>query len=254
MREGIKTSFLFLPEKEDPDSLIRKIGKSRFLNRAKNATPLSDFFFQKITDGKNIQSAEDSAEIARIAQENLQKMPNGIYKQLLLKKLSELLKIETSYSSKFDYLLKANPRKDRLAITQKPKDPRLLAISLLLNAPHLAHLVDCKENFEGEPEAYCTLLLELINLAKSQHNLTVGAILEYYRDSTHFELLNNLLSWEPLLTEEDLKNEFLGVIQLIKKSNAEKAIQDLLQKATNFGLTDEDKIKLQKLIAIAKQQ
>ncbi|HET7844854.1 MAG TPA: DNA primase, partial [Xanthomonadales bacterium] len=45
MREGRQAFFLFLPEGEDPDTLVRAEGLDGFELRLKNATTLSEFFF-----------------------------------------------------------------------------------------------------------------------------------------------------------------------------------------------------------------
>ena len=45
MRDGFSAKFIFLPESEDPDSMIRKMGKEKFLDFLKTAIPLSDYFF-----------------------------------------------------------------------------------------------------------------------------------------------------------------------------------------------------------------
>jgi DNA primase len=45
MRDGRQAFFLFLPDGEDPDSLVRKEGQAGFEQRLKDATPLSEFFF-----------------------------------------------------------------------------------------------------------------------------------------------------------------------------------------------------------------
>lgn len=252
MREGMRVSFLFLPENEDPDSLIRKIGKKEFLELARNALPLSDFFFKKILATKDTQNMEDRAEIAKIAQESLQKMPNGIYKQLLLEKLSELIKIDITNTTQFDLSQKNHLKNTSTIAIIDHKNPVLMAITLLLFNPDLAQLIENKEKIEKSKAPHINLLIQLINLSKSQHNLTVGAILEYYRNSSDLDLLNKLLQWEPILSPNDLKNEFLDVLNLIEKYDIEQTIQQLLNKSATNSLTNEEKLQLQKLIAKTK--
>jgi DNA primase len=47
LEDGRQVRFLFLPEGEDPDTLVRKIGKDRFNDLIDHATPLADFFFRQ---------------------------------------------------------------------------------------------------------------------------------------------------------------------------------------------------------------
>jgi DNA primase len=45
LREGRQARFLFLPEGEDPDSLVRGAGVETFRELVEGAQPLSEFFF-----------------------------------------------------------------------------------------------------------------------------------------------------------------------------------------------------------------
>ena len=43
MRDGVSAKFLFLPDGEDPDTMVRKLGKEAFLQQVDSALPLSEF-------------------------------------------------------------------------------------------------------------------------------------------------------------------------------------------------------------------
>ena len=49
MREGRQALFMFLPDGEDPDSLVRSEGKETFLARAASATSLGTYLFEQLT-------------------------------------------------------------------------------------------------------------------------------------------------------------------------------------------------------------
>jgi DNA primase len=48
IRDGMIAKFLFLPDKEDPDTMVRKEGKEAFENRIVNSSTLSDFLFDNL--------------------------------------------------------------------------------------------------------------------------------------------------------------------------------------------------------------
>src|SRR5690606_25258249 len=48
MRDGRQAFFLFLPEGEDPDSIVRQEGAAGFDERLRQATPLSEFLFAEL--------------------------------------------------------------------------------------------------------------------------------------------------------------------------------------------------------------
>lgn len=50
MRDGRETRFMFLPDGEDPDSYIRKIGKETFELEIKKSQTFSEYLFKQLTD------------------------------------------------------------------------------------------------------------------------------------------------------------------------------------------------------------
>lgn len=91
MQDGRQVKFLFLPEGEDPDTLVRKIGEAAFNLLIEKATPLEQFFFQKLSEGLDIKTIEGRARLSNVAKPLIAKFPKGIYGQLMLDKLSETL-------------------------------------------------------------------------------------------------------------------------------------------------------------------
>ena len=51
MIDGRQARFLFLPEGEDPDSLVRREGPDAFQDRVTCASPLSEFLFEQAGRG-----------------------------------------------------------------------------------------------------------------------------------------------------------------------------------------------------------
>jgi DNA primase len=91
MQDGRQVKFLFLPEGEDPDTLVRKIGEAAFNLLIEKATPLEQFFFDKLSEGLDIRTIEGRARLSNVAKPLIAKFPKGIYGQLMLDKLSGTL-------------------------------------------------------------------------------------------------------------------------------------------------------------------
>tara|TARA_B110000858_G_scaffold171375_1_gene201802 strand:- start:2261 stop:4180 length:1920 start_codon:yes stop_codon:yes gene_type:complete len=100
MQDGRQVKFLFLPEGEDPDTLVRKIGEAEFNTLIEKATPLEQFFFDKLSEGLDIKTIEGRARLSNLAKPLIAKFPNGIYGQLMLDKLSETLGVASESLSK----------------------------------------------------------------------------------------------------------------------------------------------------------
>ena len=93
MRDGFSAKFIFLPESEDPDSMIRKMGKEKFLDFLKTAIPLSDYFFDHYSSEIDTSTMDGKARLGKVCAVPLSKIPKGIFRQLMLSELSKLTNI-----------------------------------------------------------------------------------------------------------------------------------------------------------------
>ncbi|MBL4572111.1 MAG: DNA primase [Gammaproteobacteria bacterium] len=110
MQDGRQVKFLFLPEGEDPDTLVRKIGETEFSMLIEKATPLEQFFFDKLSEGLDIKTIEGRARLSNVAKPLIAKFPKGIYGQLMLDKLSETLGVA---SESLDKLIDSHAKQPR---------------------------------------------------------------------------------------------------------------------------------------------
>jgi len=91
IRDGQQARFLFLPDGEDPDSLVRKEGYEGFMHRARQAQSLPDFLFQHLQSQADTSSLDGKARLASIARGWIDQVPEGVLHQLLLQQLSKLV-------------------------------------------------------------------------------------------------------------------------------------------------------------------
>lgn len=89
LRDGVQARFLFLPDGEDPDTLVRQEGQQAFEKRLSNATPLSDFMLQHLSDSLDLSTADGCARLSEKAKPLISKIADGVFKDLLLNQLSE---------------------------------------------------------------------------------------------------------------------------------------------------------------------
>lgn len=88
MTDGRTVKFLFLPDGEDPDTLVRQIGADKFEHMIELAVPLEDFLFDAAADGLNIRSLEGRARFSRRAAPLLDKLPKGVFRELMFDQLA----------------------------------------------------------------------------------------------------------------------------------------------------------------------
>ena len=90
MEDGKSIRFLFLPEGEDPDSLIQKEGQSAFEQRIITATPLSSYFFDSLTGDASLDSMDERARLASAALPAIRSMKPCLLQQMMLERVSEM--------------------------------------------------------------------------------------------------------------------------------------------------------------------
>lgn len=242
MRDGLSLSFMFLPQGEDPDSFVRKFGKEKFIEACNNALQLTDFFISELEKQVDINSINGKAKLAELARSYLFRMPNGVFKELLLERINKLVGTDITKSH-----TKQIPTELPLTKTSM-LTPMRLVIALLLQNPGLHEAIDLSElhaiNVPGSE-----MLAKLIELIKSSPSATTASLIEYFRNSKYFKLANQLAALEFLIPDHGLRQELIGAMQKLKQLACEQQIKILLAKAGERGLSQAEKKTLQGLIA-----
>lgn len=95
MEDGRQITFLFLAEGEDPDTLVRRVGKEEFELLIEQAKALEDFFFDKLSQDLDVSSIEGKARLSNLANPLIKLLPKGIYGRLMLDRLSKILGVSS---------------------------------------------------------------------------------------------------------------------------------------------------------------
>lgn len=97
MEDGRQARFLFLPEGEDPDSIVRNEGTDAFNQRIETALPLSKFLFDGLSEGIDLSSGEGRARLSALAVPQINKIPGQVLQQLMRQQLSTLSGLEQQF-------------------------------------------------------------------------------------------------------------------------------------------------------------
>jgi DNA primase len=254
IRDGLEASFLFLPEGEDPDSLVRKEGKTAFEQRLDQATPLSEFLFKALTQEINIETMEGKAKLENKAKPLLGKIPESIFKDLMYQRLSELVGIsveklsgesnqqETASTS----VQPAPPRSTRKIKQNATRD----AIALLLHHPELALVCAVPDTFRDTSLQGFALLHQLHETILNNPGLSSSALLERWRGTNEFEILQKLLQRDVQGTDDKQAQEAVykdAVQQLLNKYKDER-YEVLDAKLRESGLSDTEMQEYKELL------
>src|SRR5690554_2658553 len=91
LEDGLQARFLFLPDGEDPDSLVRKEGKPAFEQRLNNAVHLPEFLFSFVKEQVDFDTLDGKARFDQLAAPLINRLPKGMLRNLMRKQLAEEL-------------------------------------------------------------------------------------------------------------------------------------------------------------------
>ena len=245
MKDGREARFLFLPEGEDPDSLVRKEGTDAFEQRIDDAVPISGFLFDRLTGEVDMTSAAGRAQLAETAKGLLQRIPAGIFRQLLAKRLDELVGVHVV---EVDSGRPMRPVRRRLNRNRYPgtMPPVRRAIALLVANPQFACSRPLPRGWDRLPQPGIPLLKELLELLQTQPNLTTAAILERWREREEGRHLGRLTTMLLPMSPESLEREFHDTLETLARQARDAEWEHLMARAGE-GLTEADKERLREL-------
>ena len=260
MESGRQVSFLFLPEGEDPDSMVRKEGTEKFADRIRNARPLGEYLIDSLVEKVDLSRMDGRARLVELARPLIEKLPNGVFRQMLIDRLGEKGRVsaenlstllgnpqQTASSSK-DTSSRAASR----AVRQKSTLMRH-AIALVLQHPELAAKVDLGRLQQMDlPGAQ--LLAQVVERAAEGPQRSTGALVELFRETEHYQPLQKLAVWidpasEVATSERDLQRELTDVLARLQRQALQGRIETLTSKEALTGLNTAEKQELVALLA-----
>ena len=89
LQDGLQARFLFLPDGEDPDTIVRKEGKEAFEKRLDNAKGFSEFLFDTIKAEVDFDTLDGKARFGKKAGPLIARLPKGLLKEIMTNSLSQ---------------------------------------------------------------------------------------------------------------------------------------------------------------------
>ncbi len=245
MKDGRQAFFLFLPDGEDPDTLVRSEGSPGFDLRLRDATPLSTFFFDEQGTDVNLGTLDGKARMAERAKPLLAQIPDGAFADLMRQRLTEL----TGVGARASAQTQASSQRPRaqLAPTQKRSLVRS-AIALLLQQPSLALALQPPYAFSALRQPGITLLTELVTLVYERPDITTGGVLEHFADREETAALQKLASQDMPGEAALWQDEFADAMAQLEKQTLHQRIDELQAKQREVGLDDDDKAEMRALL------
>jgi DNA primase len=258
IREGRQIRFVFLPENQDPDSFVRDNGAKAFEGALAEGVPLSDFLVQELALKVDMDSVDGRARLAELAKPLVQRIPQGVYRELLTERLAEAVGLS---AAKLDALFSKDQETGRgrrsargiagIRSTRSPLQsgvgkPSVVrrAITLLLNNPQAGQGLNLEE-LAGVTKPGTDLLRELIETVQAEPNITTAGILERWRNREEGRHLGKLAAVEVPDDEDfDASAELEESLAQLAAYRQRERMDSLVKKEGLSSLSDTERAEL----------
>lgn len=276
LKDGRQVRFLFLPEGEDPDTLVRKEGKELFNARIDKAQPISEFLFAHLSEDLDLSSMDGRSRMATLALPQLARLPGGFLQELMIEHLAELTRIDSQTlkqqlqhegKNKETVVEGAHPatiaRKPALVINNQlsnrnkfvgqenrvpAEDVQSLALThkiirLLLQLPQQAQLIAMPNELREVDLPHTNLLIAMLECFKKMPTMSTAALLGHWHDTREGNTLAGLAAQEFLLCDSHAELEISEALHQLRKLHISRLIQNQIAMDRSSGSKDGSKLR-----------
>jgi len=255
LQKGMQFKFMFLPDGEDPDTMVSQLGTDGFNELVDQAKPLSDFMLERLLEQADYRTTDGQANLIEKARPLISKLPKGGFANLMVGRLAKYiqmseqdLKRQLNNGETPGHHLPQPQRSFKRLHSEKPSTIKL-AIAMLLEKPALAVGVNNPQELKELLVPGVVLLHDLLVFIQENPNINTGGLLERWQNTEEGRFLPKILSWEHHVPESGLATEFNAAIDALKRQLKDQELECLLDRSKITRLSVEDKKKLSKLMA-----
>ena len=260
-REGREIRFLFLPQGHDPDTLVAAEGRAAFEQRLQGAVPLSEYLVRELSEQSELTHADGRARFAETARPLFAKVPEGVYRELLLERLAEVVGLS---SQRLEELWSQGRAGAAPAAAPQRRPPARggtraagrgslvrQAIVRLLHYPSIAGEVTAAERagLDASDEAGVGLLRELIDNLREHPAQIPAQLIQRWSGREGAEALQKLLEREEVITGTTAAaEEFRAALVKLSDQAAGRRLEALEAKSRAGNLAANEIEEFQRLI------
>jgi DNA primase len=261
-REGRQIRFLFLPDGHDPDTLVAAEGREAFELRLTSALPLSEYLVRELSEQSDLSHADGRARFAESARPLYQKVPAGVYRELLLGRLAEVVGLGPERLEELWSKPAGAAAPTPAPATRPPERTRTSAgrgslvrqaILRLVHFPAIAAEVSPAERsgLDASEEAGIALLRELLDNLRTQPAQISAQVIQRWAGRDGGEALQKLLEREEVITDAAAAaGELRAALVKLADLAAERRLQALEAKSREGPLNEDEIKEFQRLMSI----
>jgi len=263
-RDGREIKFAFLPDGQDPDTLVAAEGREAFEARIQNALPLSEYLLQELQTQADMTHVDGRAKLAALAGPLFARMPDGVYRELLLDRIASQIRMPAAKLRQHMLAAtapagrtRAQPAPDRAEPISRVRSRMSVgrgnllsqAISLVLHHPAAAHAV-APQALGGIDLPGMAVLHELLEQASGMKQPSTAMLLERWRERPEHARLTELAMASSMVSDDKIAAQELkmAVQKLVDNHGPGRRVNELLRKAADMGLNSDEKTELSQLL------
>ncbi|QHS10825.1 DNA primase [Sinimarinibacterium sp. NLF-5-8] len=250
--EGRECAFMFLPEGQDPDSLVQLEGQAAFAARIAEAQPLSAFLLGQLQQQSPVTTLEGRAQFVALARPYLGKLREGALRTLMR---AEVARIARMSVAELDFSARLAPaRPDSLAQppaatagdegagrTVAPSAPVQRLLQLLLEQPQLASQVSHIKALEKLPLEGMDLFVNVADWFIEHPQAHAALLLQAWEGRPECRWLQPLVAAPTVAGEQQsIAQEFVESLDRLHQRVLLEESQALLDQASQRELTAQE--------------
>ena len=240
MDRGIEVFFIFLPENQDPDLIVKQQGKDKFVEYLNNKTSATDFFLKKITNNAN--SISEKTKAYKNAEEIIETISNGVFKNLLKKELEKILNTK-SLETKTEHKKETNVNLDEIETI----------ISMIIQNPQAAKNIVIPELISKNHSNKVKWLILITETIKTNDNINTAILLQKWNEHKAQNWLTSLAAKKHLISYEDFQKNIQDRLYFINNKLIQMKINAIIRLAKRESLSNTEKKALYDLIKLKNQ-
>ena len=250
--DGTEIKFLFLPEGEDPASLLEKESAENFKKISNESNLLSEYFIERLTKASEITSLEKKASLAAKAMELLSTMQESSIKRLLEGEVSKVTGLELedlktqsktiNYPKRFigDSIVENEDTHRSFEVTGLGS--KILAV--ILSYPYLAKEIEDLNRFSDFNEPEVQLMIEVVSFFQNRPEDGISDLLSTL-DKESASFVGALISINDPVDEQNAKAYLSDCLFNLKKSDSVTRILELKEIFDRGELSEDETFELQ---------
>lgn len=201
LQDGLDAHFLFLPDGEDPDTIVSSHGAAGFHDKLSQRVPIIDYLYEHLAEGIDMSGIGGKAQLAEKAKPLVATIAPGVYKQLAYRRLEALIGVplegaqSRNSSGSHGNHNRAYPRSAKSSARKQGEEgltPMSRAVLIVLQHPRVVACLEGEKKPIDDTLPGGDILNQLIDDIQAEPTLSTAVILERLREHPRYKYLSQL--------------------------------------------------------------